>query len=111
VTRLNAEALRRPRGDNAYADNPQSSSVLLKRNTSKVDTGKSHTSDSSTAEFTNLSRMVDTQNLYDCEGGSNGVLKKAVGSVSLPSLGGKRRVHNDGILMLDNHFVMKDVET
>ena len=30
------------------------------------------------------------------------------GSISLPSLGGKRRVHNDGILMLDNHYIMRE---
>ncbi len=85
--------------------------MLLKRNTSKLDTGKSRAGESSAVELTNFSKMVDTQSLYDCEGGSNGVLKKAAGSVALPSLGGKRRVHNDGILMLDNHYVMKDVET
>jgi hypothetical protein len=25
-------------------------------------------------------------------------------------LGGKRRVHNDGLVMLDNHYSMKEVE-
>jgi hypothetical protein len=28
----------------------------------------------------------------------------------LPNLGGKRRVHNDGVLMLDNHYNLKEVE-
>ena len=31
-------------------------------------------------------------------------------SVALPSLGGKRRVHEDGILMLDKHFNMREAE-
>lgn len=30
--------------------------------------------------------------------------------LSLPSLGQARRVHNDGILMLDNHYNMKETE-
>ena len=31
-------------------------------------------------------------------------------SVSLPTLGGRRRVHNDGMMMLDNHYSMKETE-
>ena len=31
-------------------------------------------------------------------------------TVSLPSIGNVRRVHNDGILMLDNHYTMKETE-
>mgnify|MGYP000894962694 FL=1 len=31
-------------------------------------------------------------------------------TVSLPSLGGKRRVHNDGMAMLDQHYNMKETE-
>lgn len=31
-------------------------------------------------------------------------------TVSLPSLGGRRRVHNDGLLMLDNNYNLKETE-
>ena len=38
-------------------------------------------------------------------------LKKIqINAISLPSLGGKRRVHNDGLLMLDNSFGLKEAE-
>lgn len=30
--------------------------------------------------------------------------------MALPSLGGKRRVHEDGIIMLDKHFNMREAE-
>lgn len=43
----------------------------------------------------------------------NGLLDTGVRSnqtLSLPSLGQVRRVHNDGLLMLDNHYNMKEVE-
>ena len=30
--------------------------------------------------------------------------------MSLPALGNIRRVHNDGLLMLDNHYNMREVE-
>ena len=56
-------------------------------------------------ELTNSSKLVSTAILYD---GESGGLKREV--VSLPSLGGKRRVHNDGIMMLDNHYIMKETE-
>lgn len=35
---------------------------------------------------------------------------KALSTVSLPSLGQVRRVHNDGVLMLDHHYNMREVE-
>lgn len=35
---------------------------------------------------------------------------KAMSSVSLPTLGGRRRVHNDGMMMLDNHYNMRETE-
>lgn len=31
-------------------------------------------------------------------------------TISLPSLGGKRRVHNDGLLMLDGNYSLKETE-
>jgi hypothetical protein len=31
-------------------------------------------------------------------------------TLSLPTLGQVRRVHNDGLLMLDNHYTMKEIE-
>ena len=31
-------------------------------------------------------------------------------TISLPSLGGKRRVHNDGLLMLDGNYNLKETE-
>lgn len=31
-------------------------------------------------------------------------------NVALPSLGGKRRVHDDGVLMLDKHYGMREAE-
>ena len=36
--------------------------------------------------------------------------QKVMSAVQLPSLGGKRRVHNDGIMMLDNHYNMREME-
>jgi len=36
--------------------------------------------------------------------------QKALSTISLPSLGGRRRVHNDGLLMLDNHYNLKETE-
>lgn len=33
-----------------------------------------------------------------------------VGSLQLPTLGNYRRVHNDGLLMLDNHYNLKEME-
>lgn len=34
----------------------------------------------------------------------------ASSTLSLPALGNVRRVHNDGIMMLDNHYTMKETE-
>lgn len=56
-------------------------------------------------ELTNQSRIVNSQKLYDGDLGA-----KAMSSVSLPTLGGRRRVHNDGIMMLDNHYNMRETE-
>ena len=33
-----------------------------------------------------------------------------MGTISLPSLGGRRRVHEDGIKMLDHHFMTKETQ-
>ena len=36
--------------------------------------------------------------------------QKVLSAVQLPTLGGKRRVHNDGIMMLDNHYNLREME-
>ena len=36
--------------------------------------------------------------------------QKVLSAAQLPSLGGKRRVHNDGIMMLDHHYNMREME-
>jgi hypothetical protein len=51
-------------------------------------------------ELSNQSKIVRADKLSST--GYNGV--------SLPSLGGKRRVHNDGLLMLDNTFDLREAE-
>jgi hypothetical protein len=50
------------------------------------------------AELTNQSKMMQSEN------------QKVLSTVSLPSLGGRRRVHNDGLLMLDNNYNLKETE-
>jgi hypothetical protein len=52
------------------------------------------------AELTNQSRIMQ----------SDGNQGKVLSTVSLPSLGGRRRVHNDGLLMLDNNYNLKETE-
>lgn len=56
-------------------------------------------------ELTNSSKIVASHKLYDGDMGA-----KAMSSVSLPTLGGRRRVHNDGMMMLDNHYNMRETE-
>ena len=51
------------------------------------------------AELTNQSRIMQSEDN-----------QKVLSTVSLPSLGGRRRVHNDGLLMLDNNFNLKETE-
>lgn len=56
-------------------------------------------------ELTNSSKIINSAKLYDGDMGA-----KAMSSVSLPTLGGRRRVHNDGMMMLDNHYNMRETE-
>ena len=54
----------------------------------------------STIELTNESKIMSAANLAPYY----------LNTVSLPSLGGKRRVHLDGAMMLDNHQRMIETE-
>lgn len=51
------------------------------------------------AELTNQSKIMQADANH-----------KLPSAVSLPSLGGRRRVHNDGLLMLDNNYNLKETE-
>lgn len=55
-------------------------------------------------QLSNSSKIIKPDQLY-----SN--FNKGYNAVSLPSLGGKRRVHEDGIVMLDNNSSLKEVQS
>ena len=57
-------------------------------------------------DLTNKSKIVKAHDLYD----SDLAAQRIVSTISLPSLGGKRRVHNDGMVMLDQHYNLKETE-
>ena len=96
---------------NSIGDTPnqaQSRLALMESEQRKVMSSAQSTSQqlANINELTNASKIVRTHQLYD--GGT--MQQKVLSAVQLPTLGGKRRVHNDGIMMLDNHYNMREME-
>lgn len=90
---------------NAEPSSGPSTTIKPAKSQSIVHNATSRQADSSLTtivptELTNVSKLVNTMDMR----------QNQMSSVSLPSLGGKRRVHQDGILMLDNHIKMQETE-
>jgi hypothetical protein len=76
----------------------KSQSIVHKNSTNRE---RDIVSELAPAELTNQSKLVNTMDLRQ---------QTVLSTVSLPSLGGRRRVHQDGIMMLDNHLKMQETE-